>query len=420
MKRKGGNKMAKREKISEERKKFLKEFIEQNNITTARDIQEALKDMFKDTLQEMLEAELTSQIGHEKYEYTENEKENYRNGYSSKKIHSSAGDFRINVPRDRNGEFEPVIVEKGSNDISDIEQKIIRMYARGNSNKEIYEQMKELYGVHISPDMVTSITNKVIPKIRDWQNRPLEEVYPVIFVDATYFNVKVEQSIVKKAVYIILGINLAGQKEVLGFYVSEVESAKQWANILNNIKNRGVKDILILCADGLSGLKEAIEVIYPKVEFQRCIVHMIRNTTAFVSYKERKELCEDLKTIYTASNADIAYGNLLELQEKWEKRKVSLNNWVKNWDAIIPFFKFGPELRKIMYTTNTIESLNNSYKRINKGRRVFPSETSLEKSLYLATEIITERWTQQYRNWGVILGELRLHYGDRIPNSINV
>lgn len=412
--------MAKREKISEERKKFLREFIEQNNITTAKDIQEALKDMFKDTLQEMLEAELTSQIGHDKYEYTDEEKENYRNGYSSKKIHSSVGDFRINVPRDRKGEFEPVIVEKGSNDISDIEQKIIRMYARGNSNKEIYEQMKELYGVHISPDMVTSITNKVIPKIREWQNRPLEEVYPVIFIDATYFNVKVEQSIVKRAVYIILGINLAGQKEVLGFYVSEVESAKQWANILNNLKNRGVKDILILCADGLSGLKEAIEVVYPMVEFQRCIVHMIRNTTAFVSYKERKELCEDLKTIYTASNADIAYGNLLELQEKWAKRKVSLDNWVKNWDAIIPFFKFGPELRKIMYTTNTIESLNNSYKRINKGRRIFPSETSLEKSLYLATEIITEKWTQQYRNWGVILGELRLHYGDRIPTSINV
>lgn len=412
--------MAKREKISEERKKFLKEFIEQNNITTAKDIQEALKDMFKDTLQEMLEAELTSQIGHDKYEYTDEEKENYRNGYSSKKIHSSVGDFRINVPRDRKGEFEPVIVEKGSNDISDIEQKIIRMYARGNSNKEIYEQMKELYGVHISPDMVTSITNKVIPKIREWQNRPLEEVYPVIFIDATYFNVKVEQSIVKRAVYIILGINLAGQKEVLGFYVSEVESAKQWANILNNLKNRGVKDILILCADGLSGLKEAIEVVYPMVEFQRCIVHMIRNTTAFVSYKERKELCKDLKTIYTASNADIAYGNLLELQEKWSKRKVSLDNWVKNWDAIIPFFKFGPELRKIMYTTNTIESLNNSYKRINKGRRIFPSETSLEKSLYLATEIITEKWTQQYRNWGVILGELRLHYGDRIPTSINV
>ena len=412
--------MAKHQKISEERRKFLQEFIAQNNINTAQDIQEALKDMFKDTLQEMLEAEMTTQLGYNKYEYTDDEKTNYRNGYGSKTIHSSAGDFKIDVPRYRNGEFEPMIVEKGSNDISDIEQKIIRMYARGTSNKEIYEQMKELYGVHISPDMVTSITNKVIPKIKEWQNRPLESVYPIIFIDATYFNVKVEQRIVKRAVYIILGINLSGEKEVLGFYISEVESAKQWAGILNNLKNRGVKDILVLWADGLSGLKEAIAAIYPMVEFQRCIVHMIRNTVAFVSYKDRRELCKDLKLIYTAADADSAYTNLLELQEKWSKRKVSLDNWNNNWDAIVPFFKFGPELRKIMYTTNAIESLNNSYKRINKGRRIFPSEQSLEKSLFLATEIITEKWTAKYQNWGVILQELRIHYGDRISNTINV
>lgn len=330
------------------------------------------------------------------------------------------GNFKIDVPRDRNGEFEPMIVEKGSNDISDIEQKIIRMYARGTSNKEIYEQMKELYGVNISADMVTTITNKVIPKIKEWQNRPLESVYPIIFIDATYFNVKVEQSIVKRAVYIILGVNLSGEKEVLGFYISEVESAKQWAGILNNLKNRGVKDILVLCADGLSGLKEAIAAIYPMVEFQRCIVHMIRNTVAFVSYKDRKELCKDLKLIYTAADADAAYTNLLELQEKWSKRKDSLDNWSNNWEAIVPFFKFGPELRKIMYTTNAIESLNNSYKRINKGLRIFPSEQSLEKSLFLATEIITEKWTAKYQNWGVILQELRIHYGNRIPNTINI
>lgn len=412
--------MAKREKMSEERRNFLREFIAQNNITTAKDIEESLKNMFKDTLQEMLEAEMSTHLGHERYEYTDNQKDNYRNGTTSKNIHSSAGDFRIDVPRDRNGDFDPVIVEKGSNDISDIEQKIIRMYARGNSNKAIYEQMKELYGVHISPDMVTAITNKIIPKIKDWQNRPLESVYPIIFIDATYFNVKVDQTIVKKAVYIVLGVNLAGVKEVLGFYVSDVESAKQWASVLNNLKNRGVKDILVLCADGLSGLKEAISVVFPMVEFQRCIVHMIRNTVAFVSYKDRKELCNDLKSIYTAPSADIAYENLLELQEKWEPRKVSLDNWLNNWDSVIPFFKFGPELRKIMYTTNAIESLNNSYKRINKGRRMFPSETSLEKSLYLATEIITEKWTQPYRNWGVILSELRLQYGERIPDSINI
>ena len=355
--------MAKYEKISEERKKLIQEFINQNNITTAKDIEEALKNMFKDTLQEMLEAEMTTQLGYDKYEYTDEVKQNYRNGYGTKNIHSSAGDFEIKVPRDRNGEFDPVIVEK---------------------------------------------------------NRSLESVYPIVFIDATYFNVKIEQSIVKRAVYIILGVNLNGEKEVLGFYISEVESAKQWANILNNLKNRGVKDILLLCADGLSGLKEAIGAVFPMVEFQRCIVHMIRNTVAYVSYKNRKELCSDLKKIYTAPDADARYENLLELQEKWEKRKVSLDNWSNNWDAIIPFFKFGPELRKIMYTTNAVESLNNSYKRINKGRRIFPSETSLEKSLYLATEIITERWTAKYQNWGIILRELRIHYGDRIPSAITI
>ena len=412
--------MAKQQKITEERKKLIKDFINQNNITTAQDIQEALKDMFKDTLQEMLEAEMTTQLGYNKYEYTDAEKQNYRNGYGTKNIHSSVGDFTIKVPRDRNGEFDPVIVEKGCNDISDIEQKIIRMYARGNSNKEIYNQMKELYGVHISPDMVTSITNKVIPKIKEWQSRPLESVYPIIFIDATYFNVKVEQNIVKRAVYIILGVNLNGEKEVLGFYISEVESAKQWANILNNLKNRGLKDILVLCADGLSGLKEAIAAVYPMVEFQRCIVHMIRNTIAYVSYKDKGELCKDLKTIYTAPDADTGYERLLEFQDKWDARKVTLDNWINNWDAIIPFFKFGPDLRKIMYTTNAIESLNNSYKRINKGRRIFPSEQSLEKSLYLATEVIAERWTAKYQNWGVILRELRIHYGDRIPSTITI
>lgn len=412
--------MARQQKISKERKEFIKEFIAEHNISSAKDIEEALKEMFKDSLQEMLEAEMSAHLGHEKYEYTDTQKYNYRNGVSSKNIHSSSGDFRIEVPRDRNGDFDPIIVEKGSNDISNIEQKIIRMYARGNSNKEIFNQMQELYGVHISPDMVTAITNKVIPNIKDWQNRPLESVYPIIFIDATYFNVKIENTIVKRAVYIVLGINLAGEKEVLGFYINDVESAKQWAGILNNLKHRGVKDILILCADGLAGLKEAIKVIFPMADFQRCIVHMIRNTVSFVSYKDRKELCTDLKTIYTAVNVETAYSNLLELEEKWSKKKISLDNWLNNWDSIIPFFKFGPDLRKIMYTTNAIESLNNSYKRINKGRRIFPSELSLEKSLYLATEIIEEKWTTKYSNWGVILGELRIQYGDRIPQTINV
>lgn len=397
-----------------ERKELIKQFIAQNNIGSAKDIENSLKEMFKDVLQEMLEAELDTNLGYEKYEYTDEEKENYRNGYSTKNVHSTAGDFELKVPRDRNGIYEPAIVEKGEKDISGIEEKIIRMYARGTSNRDIYKQMEELYGVKISPDMVTAITDKVIPQINEWKNRPLDEVYPVVFVDATYFYVKDSGASGKKAVYIILGINSDGYKDVLGFYIGETESAKYWLNIMNELKSRGVKDILIMCADGLKGLPEAINSAFPQTEFQRCIVHMIRNTISYVSYKEVKELTSDLKTIYGANTEEEAYTNLQELKEKWLPRHVSLQNWENNWENVSVFFKYSPAIRKIIYTTNTIESLNNSYKRINKGRRIYPSVQSLEKCMYLATNMITEKWTQPYHNWGAIINEFRIFFENRI------
>lgn len=406
--------MGRKEKISNKRKEFIQQFLSQNNIRSAQDIEIALRDMMKETLQTMLENELTEQLGYDKYDYSNIEKDNYRNGYSKKTVHSTNGDIELNIPRDRNGDFEPTIVKKGSKDISNIEDKIIRMYARGTSNREIYEQMQELYGINVSPDMVTAITDKIIPHIREWQKRPLDDVYPVVFVDATYFYVRDGGVVGKKAVYVILGINSEGYKDILGFYIGESESAKYWLNILNELKTRGLKDILILCADGLKGLPEAISAAYPNTEFQRCIVHMIRNTMAYVSYKERKELASDLKTIYKANSAEEGYANLLELKDKWIQKNINLDNWVNNWDNISTFFKYGPELRKIIYTTNSIESLNNSYKRINKGRPTFPSIQSLEKSIYLATEIITEKWTQPYHNWGVIINELRIYFKDRI------
>ena len=406
--------MGRKEKISPERKELIQQFLAQNDIKSAHDIEIALRDMMKETLQTMLENELTEQLGYNKYEYSDSEKTNYRNGYSKKTVHSTNGDIELNIPRDRNGEFEPLIVEKGSKDISNIEEKIIRMYARGISNREIYNQMQELYGVKISPDMVTTITDKIIPSIKEWQKRPLDEVYPVVFVDATYFYVRNEGVVGKKAVYVILGINSDGYKDILGFYVGESESAKYWLNILNELKARGLKDILILCADGLKGLPEAIATAYPNTEFQRCIVHMIRNTMAYASYKDRKELADDLKTIYKANTVDEGYQNLLELREKWIKRNINLDNWINNWENISTFFKYGPQLRKIIYTTNSIESLNNSYKRINRGRPTFPSIQSLEKSVYLATEIITEKWTVPYHNWGVIINELRIFFDGRI------
>ena len=405
--------MARKEKMSEARKKLIQSLIQDDNIKSASDVHDALKDLFKDALQEMLNAELTEHLGYEKNEYTDN-KENYRNGYSQKTVHSSEGDITLNIPRDRQGTFDPIVVEKGQKDISNIEQKIIRMYARGMSNQNIYEEMQELYGIKVTPDMVTSITDKIIPEIREWQKRQLEEQYAIVFVDATYFSVKQDGIVVKKAVYIALGVTMTGEKEILGFYIGDSESAKYWTSILNEIKNRGVKDILILCADGLKGLKEAIGTVYPTTEFQRCIVHMIRNTLQYVSYKDRKELAKDLKQIYQASTEEIAYNNLIELEDKWSKRKVSLENWVNNWDNIQPFFKYGPETRKIMYTTNAIESLNNCYKKLNKGRRVFPTVQALEKSMYLSTKIITEKWTSRYPNWGVTIAELHSFFPERV------
>lgn len=408
--------MAKKEKMSEERKKLIQEFISNNEIKDVTDIQDAIKDLFKDTIQEMLNAELTQHLGYEKNEYVE-DSQNYRNGYSKKTVHSTEGDIDLNIPRDRQGTFEPIIVEKGQKDISSIEQKIIRMYARGMSNQHIYEEMQELYGVKVTPDMVTAITDKIIPEIREWQKRQLEEQYAIVFVDATYFSVKQDGIVTKKAVYIALGVTMAGEKEILGFYIGDTESAKYWCNILNELRNRGIKDILILCADGLKGLKEAIGTIFPMTEFQRCIVHIIRNTLQYVSYKDRKELARDLKQIYQAPTEEIAYHNLMELDKKWKARRVSLDIWIDNWDSIQPFFKYGPETRKIMYTTNAIESLNNCYKKLNKGRRVFPTVQSLEKSMYLSTKIITEKWTSRYSNWGVTISELHTFFPDRVEIS---
>ena len=405
--------MAKKEKISDERRNLIKEFIASNELKTTEDVENALRNLFKDTLQEMLNAELTEHLGYEKNEYTDG-KENYRNGYSNKIVHSSQGDINLNVPRDRNGSFDPIVVEKGQKDISNIEHKIIRMYARGMSNKDIHDQIEEIYGVKISPDLVTAITDKIIPEIQEWKQRQLNEQYAIVFVDATYFSVKENGIVVKKAVYIALGVTMEGEKEILGFYIGDSESAKYWTSILNEIKNRGVKDILIMCSDGLKGLKEAIGTVYPKTEFQRCIVHMIRNTLKYVSYKDRKELASDLKLIYKASSEEEAYNNLQELKDKWSERKIYLENWENNWENIQPFFKYGPQTRKIMYTTNAIESLNNCYKKLNKNRRVFPTVQALEKSLYLSTQIITEKWTSRYQNWGITLSELKIYFPDRV------
>ncbi len=395
-------------------KEILKLLQENYDINSAQDLSSALKDMFKGALQEMMNAEFDSSMGYSKYD-KKSEKTNYRNGATKKTLKSEFGEFEFETPRDRNGEFEPKIVPKNTRDVSGIEDKILSLYARGLSTRDINEQIQELYGIDVSATMVSNITDQIIPEIREWQARPLDEVYPFVFIDAVHFSVREDNHIVKKAAYIVLGINSEGFKEVLGIWIGENESAKYWLGVLNELKQRGVKDILILCSDNLAGIKEAINTAYPNTIQQRCIVHMIRNSVKFVSYKDLKAFTSDLKKIYTSIDEKKGYDQLQEIKSKWsDKYKSAFKTWEENWDAVCPFFQFSDSIRKIMYTTNTIESLNRQFRKFTKTKSVFPTDMSLLKCLYLSTRNISKKWDQAYRNWGPILSELSIMFDGRI------
>ena len=395
-------------------KKLLKILQENYEIETAQDLSSAIKDLFKDSLQEMMNAEFDTSMGYAKYD-KKTDKTNYRNGVSKKTLKSEFGEFEFETPRDRNGEFEPKIVPKNKRDVSGIEDKIISLYGRGLSTREINEQIQDLYGIEVSAGMVSNITDQILPKIKEWQNRPLNAVYPIVFIDAVHFSVRQENTVVKKAAYIVLGVTDEGEKDILGIWIGENESAKFWLSVFNDLKDRGVKDILIMCSDGLTGIKQAIETAFPNTIQQRCIVHMIRNSVKFVYYKDMKSFCNDLKTIYTSKNEKEGYEELQKIKEKWQnKYPTALRNWEENWDAICPFFSYSADLRKIMYTTNTIESLNRCFRKYTKTKAVFPSDDSLMKCLYLATQNITKKWTARYRNWDMILGELSIMFDGRI------
>ena len=395
-------------------KEILRILQENYELNTAQDLSSALKNMFKDALQEMMNAEFDSSMGYSKYDKT-SEKTNYRNGSTKKNLKSEFGEFEFETPRDRNGEFEPKIVPKNVRDVSGIEDKIISLYARGLTTREINEQIQDLYGIEISATMVSNITDKIIPEIKEWQDRPLDNVYPIVFIDAVHFSVREENRVVKKAAYIVLGINKEGYKETLGIWIGENESSKFWLGVLNELKDRGVEGILIMCSDNLTGIKQAIEAAYPKTIQQRCIVHMIRNSVKFISYKDLKNFCNDLKTIYTSKNEKEGYDQLQRVKEKWKDKYLSaFKTWEENWDAICPFFQFSEKIRKIMYTTNTIESLNRQFRKYTKTKTVFPTDMSLLKCLYLSVKNISKKWTAPYRNWGPILSELSIMFDGRI------
>jgi putative transposase len=365
------------------------------------------------TIKEMMEAEMEHHLGYEKN--ARSDSANARNGYKEKRVHSKYGDMEIPVPQDRESSFKPQIVPKRKKDIVGIDDKIISMYAKGMTTRQISDTLMDIYGFEASEGFISDVTDKILPEIEDWQNRPLNSVYPVLFIDAIHYSVKDNGVIRKLAAYVILGIDDTGHKEVLSIEVGENESSKYWLSVLNNLKNRGVEDILIICADGLTGMKEAIAAAFPKTEYQRCIVHQVRNTMKYVADKDKKLLAADLKTIYGAPNEEKARERLDEVSEKWaEKYPNALKSWFKNWDAISPIFKFSADVRTVIYTTNAIESLNSTYRRLNRQRSVFPSDSALLKALYLSTFEATKKWSMPIRNWGKIYGELSIMYEGRL------
>lgn len=401
--------------MTEGKREIIRGLLSEYDIQSAQDIQEALKDLLGGTIKEMMEAEMEDHLGYEKSERSNSD--DCRNGYKSKTVQSSIGEVEISVPQDRKSTFEPKIVKKGQKDISDIDQKIIAMYAKGMTTRQISDTIEDIYGFDVSESFVSDVTDKILPQIEEWQNRPLDEIYPVVYIDAIHYSVRDNGVIAKKAAYVILGINMEGRKEVLSLAIGENESAKFWLNALNELKNRGVQDILIICADGLSGIKEAIAAAFPKTDYQRCMVHMVRNTLKYVASKDMKAFAADLKTIYNAISEEEGLKARDRIVEKWaSKYPNSMKRWTENWDVVVPIFKFSKDVRKIIYTTNAIESLNSTYRKLNRQRSVFPGDQALLKALYLATFEATKKWTQPIHGWGQAYGEMCIMYEGRLPD----
>lgn len=399
---------------------YIKERYREGNPITKEEVNEVFKDAFSEVFEQIFQAELESKLGYSKYDYKNKETSNSRNGHSKKRLKSDiAGEFEVKIPRDRNGEYEPQMIEKYQRDVSSIEDKILSMYAKGMSTGGINSHIEDLYKFSVSKEQVTRITDKIIPLAKEWQNRPLESCYAVIFLDGMSFDVREDGAYRKKTVYVIIGIRLDGKKELLGMWIGENESSKYWLLVINELKTRGVEDILIACIDGLNGFGQAITSVYPETKIQRCIVHIIRNCTRFVSHKDRKEFCTDMKPIYKAVNEEAALESLLEFEEKWgEKYRYAVKVWQDNWDGVKTMFEYSPEIRYVIYTTNAIEGFNNGIKRITKTKSSFPSDQALFKLLYLVSQDITKKWTMPIHNWSLIFNQFLICFEDRLEKFL--
>ena len=399
------------------RRALISELLSAANVQSMEDIQNLFKETIAEFVEGSLESELDEELGYEPYDIKNKTVDNSRNGHSKKTLKTSMGSVEIDIPRDRNGDFEPQILRKNQTSISvDMENKIISMYAKGMSTSDIEEHIRDIYGLEVSDTTVSRITDKVLPVAKEWQQRPLESVYTVVFLDAIHYHVRSEGQIVKKAVYIAIGIDTDGKKDVLGMWVGENESAKFWANVLNSLRNRGVKDILIACTDNLTGFSQAIEAVFPQTDIQNCIIHQLRNSSKYVSYKDLKALMADLKKVYTAVDEDAAMQALDEFSAAWDSKYPKISkSWYENWANLSTYFKFPNELRKLIYTTNAIEGFNRQLRKVTKTRSVFPTDDSLFKLLYLAMKDITKKWTGRRQDWSQIYAQLVIYYGDRLP-----
>lgn len=375
-----------------------------------------LKQLTKAILERALESELTHELGYEKHSPAGRNGGNSRNGKSSKTLKTDYGELDISVPRDRNSDFEPRIVKKGQRRFTGFDDKILSMYARGMTTRDIQGHLEEIYGVEVSPELISTVTDSIISEMKEWQNRPIDELYPIVFFDAIKMKIRDEGRIVNKSAYLAIGIGIDGIKDVLGIWIEKNEGAKFWLSVFTELKNRGMNDVLIACVDGLKGLPEAIESVFPHAEVQLCIVHMVRNSLKFVSYKDRKKIASDLKTVYRAATVEQAEEALGDFEEKWDKRYPMISkSWRNNWSRIIPFFSYSEDIRKVIYTTNAIESLNNSLRKVTKNRNSFPSDEAAIKLLYMALKNIKKKWTMPIRNWSLAVHQFSIHFEGRVP-----
>jgi putative transposase len=413
---KGKSRMELTDEMIEQLKKDLK------NAKTYQDLMGesgAIKKLIKASLEGMLESELTEHLGYEKYSVSGKNSGNNRNGKNSKTLKNENGEIEISVPRDRNGSFDPVIVKKYERTLGPIEDKIISMYAKGMSTRDIQSHIQEIYGMEMSATLISNMTERIVDIAKQWQNRPLENIYPIVFFDAIHYKVHDEGKVVTKAAYTALGIDIAGKKDLLGLWIGQAEGAHFWLNVMTELKNRGVEDILIACIDGLKGFPDAISTVYPKAEIQLCVIHVIRNTLRYISWKDMKAFMKDLKKAYGAPTEEAASMELENLESAWGKKyPLPVKIWKQNWSLISTYFKYPEEIRRLIYTTNIVEAVHRQFRKVTKSKTIFPNDEALKKMLYLAYRDLSKKWTLPIRDWSIAISHFSVIFNDRLVNYL--